>query len=457
MTGDEHACATSSPESLGHHWGRGDFSAAEASELRMRLARRSGGATAAVLALLVERGDAPTRAAASEALEAVRALPSAARIALLTHATCAFETSRLVNLIARFDRSAAPVAAADRLRRHYMRIVRGAAVAAGIEVEWKPRDRELLPIVGLSIEDAGGALCRIAPDDGGIVVESEAGARRVGLAQAAPGVRIAVGRAEGVEALPSFAIGPHRIHVDMTDAAFTEGWIERAAFGEVRVTAAASEDLPEWLDRLESAARLVERILPTTAEMLGLCVRSFVPVVSSDPATACSESDSSLPGAIMSTIDGPAVLAESIVHEFRHNLLHQLELSYPLYEAGSPQEARFYSPWRPDPRPLHGILHALFVFLDVCAIHAGVREYGLGTAHDLHDSAVRLAMNVERIGIAIEEFRAHAILTPFGHGFCAGIEAAYGRFAPLVAGLPEAARSQARTTVADHRASWKRP
>ena len=92
MTHGHDASTQEDLESVGFRWGRGDFSEADAAELRARLARRSGGAVAATLALLTERGDAETRAEAASAMETTRSLPPHARLALLTHATCNFET-----------------------------------------------------------------------------------------------------------------------------------------------------------------------------------------------------------------------------------------------------------------------------------------------------------------------------------------------------------------------------
>jgi len=52
-------------------------------------------------------------------------------------------------------------------------------------------------------------------------------------------------------------------------------------------------------------------------------------------------------------------LTETLVHEFGHNLLNILMLSKDLI---ADEEATFYSPWRDEPRPAHGLLHALFSF-----------------------------------------------------------------------------------------------
>jgi HEXXH motif-containing protein len=312
----------------------------------------------------------------------------------------------------------------------------------------------VLPGVGLVVAAPVGTMVQIDCD--GTRLVGRVGSKRcleAGLVSSVGPVRMALGTDTWV--LPSFSIAGTRLHIDVHDPAFVEGWIPNADFSSIGVDLARAEDLETWRGALEEASRLMERVLPATASMLGWVVRSFVPVVSRDGSISCSMSDAMLPGAIMSTIDGAPVLAESLAHEFRHNLLHQLELAYPIFEPGSPSEARFYSPWRTDPRPLCGILHALFVFIDVCAIHAGVRAQRLGDAHDQHDSAVRLTANMRRIRIALEEFRRHAQLTAFGCGFVQGIEYACDAFEPALTALPTEAVHQAEQEVAQHRARWR--
>lgn len=439
----------------GVHWGGGSFTLAEATALRARLARGNAASLIAALRLASERGDAATRIAAMQADAHVRALTPASREALLTHATTCHGVARIIDAVAASERLGTPLSGQRIIERECMRLVHGAALSGGTSASWRSQGRTVLPSVGLvldvpcgmdvEIECTGDEYrCRV----GGSVQWC---AHRV---HAVGGISMANGDAPAV--LPSFSIGGQRIHIDREDPAFVDAWIPAARFSSHSVTPAAREDLPTWVKALEDAARVVERVTPGTASMIGWIVRSFVPVVSPSDQLACSMSDAALPSAIMSTIDGPPVLAESIVHEFRHNLLHQLERAYPIFEATSPKEARFYSPWRDDPRPLSGILHALFVFVDVCAIHAGVLDKRIGQAHDRADSSVRLAANIRRIRIALDEFRTHACLTPFGRGFADGIEHACDSFDPALAGLPQEAVAQAERDVRDHRARWCR-
>ena len=451
-----HTVATDDAHRAGFHWGEGLFTLEEAASLRSRLARANAASVIAALRLAAERGDAVTRAAAMQADAQTRSLNPTSREALLTHATTCHGVSRIVDAVATAERSGTPLSAESLIELEYMRLVRGAALAGGMSVAWRSQGRTVLPSVGLSLEIPAGLDVEVECTGDEYRCRIEGSVRWTAHRVPAAG---AVSMASGAEpaVLPSFAIGGQRIHIDREDPAFVDAWIPAARFSSHSVTPARRDDMGTWVRALEDAARVVEEVTPGTASMVGWIVRSFVPVVSPTDELACSMSDSARPGAIMSTIDGPPVLAESIVHEFRHNLLHQLERAYPIFEPQSPHEARFYSPWRDDPRPLSGILHALFVFLDVCAIHAGVLERRMGQAHDQFDSSVRLAANVRRIRVALDVLRGNACLTPFGRGFADGIEHACNRFEPALSELPQDAVTQAERETRDHRDRWCRP
>jgi HEXXH motif-containing protein len=53
-------------------------------------------------------------------------------------------------------------------------------------------------------------------------------------------------------------------------------------------------------------------------------------------------------------------VAESILHESMHLKLSLIEQIVPLVKPDTGN--RYYSPWRDEPRPAHGVMHGLFVF-----------------------------------------------------------------------------------------------
>ena len=70
-------------------------------------------------------------------------------------------------------------------------------------------------------------------------------------------------------------------------------------------------------------------------------------------------------GSILTSTGNELQLSEALVHEYSHNLLNMVILAGEIFESQIPQEEIYYSPWREDPRPISGVLHAVFVFTNV--------------------------------------------------------------------------------------------
>src|SRR5262249_5384214 len=83
-----------------------------------------------------------------------------------------------------------------------------------------------------------------------------------------------------------------------------------------------------------------------------------------------SFSDDSAPGALYCSVRrsngliSALDLADSLIHEHRHQKLYLLDRYAPLVLRDRPLVA---SPWREDMRPPSGLLHAVFVFTDLIA------------------------------------------------------------------------------------------
>jgi HEXXH motif-containing protein len=73
---------------------------------------------------------------------------------------------------------------------------------------------------------------------------------------------------------------------------------------------------------------------------------------------------SELPGSfVCSNVYNAYDLADTLVHEFHHNLLFAIEEDSPFLEPGTERVIAYFSPWRNDVRDLHGILHAMYVYI----------------------------------------------------------------------------------------------
>ena len=121
---------------------------------------------------------------------------------------------------------------------------------------------------------------------------------------------------------------------------------------------------------------------------------------------------SELPGCFIVSVDRqPYDLADTIIHEVHHNLLYAFEEEGQFLDPDYGDSEAHYSPWRPDPRDLHGILHAVYVHAAVTRFWLEV--HGRGGAPDLREHAadhlVRYPLQM-RLGMEVLDRRARFTL-----------------------------------------------
>lgn len=158
---------------------------------------------------------------------------------------------------------------------------------------------------------------------------------------------------------------------------------------------------------VESAKRVVQEALDIVAgwrpalasEMKRACrAIQFVKDPLAHPDKIVSFSDNSVPGALyVSVTQGddlidPYDLADSLIHEHRHQKLYLLERHGPTVE---PTNMTVNSPWREDARPPSGLLHAVFVFVELRRFWTYVRDHGPARLHNravnqLRDTEIHL-------------------------------------------------------------------
>jgi uncharacterized protein len=128
------------------------------------------------------------------------------------------------------------------------------------------------------------------------------------------------------------------------------------------------------------ALGIIEAWRPALAgELRSICSAvQFVRDPSAHPDKIVSFSDNSVPGAMFVSIRlssgfvDPYDLADSLVHEYRHQKLYLFERRHPTTQPG----ALVVSPWREDLRPASGLLHAIFVFVELRRFWERVRDHG---------------------------------------------------------------------------------
>lgn len=151
----------------------------------------------------------------------------------------------------------------------------------------------------------------------------------------------------------------------------------------------------------------------------------FVRDLDADPDKCVSFSDDVLPGALFVSLRAPnsliAVedLADSIIHEHRHQKLYLLQRACPLVERDFPLVA---SPWRQDPRPPSGLLHAAFVFVELRRFWNFIRDRRRA------ESILRAEAEIASTDAKLTEAWAtlcHVALTPAGRALVDDLESAH--------------------------------
>ncbi len=132
---------------------------------------------------------------------------------------------------------------------------------------------------------------------------------------------------------------------------------------EVDLGGRAPED---WTGMLDRALNLIERHLPASRAAIDLMIRHVVPVGYHEEQHLSASYREAL-GVVYTSLH-PSVLtmAEALLHETAHNVLHAMMELDPILQ--NPPDELVESPWRPDPRPLSGVLLAVHAFLPVEAL-----------------------------------------------------------------------------------------
>ena len=169
----------------------------------------------------------------------------------------------------------------------------------------------------------------------------------------------------------------------------------------------------EWVALLKEALALVRIGVPAIADEIELLIQRLVPV-GYDAERHLSASYGEYVGTIYLSLHPDVLtLAEALIHEHSHNKINMLWTLAPvLTNAFMPL---YSSPFRPDPRPLHGVLLGVHAFLPIERLyeellardHPAVRGAGFEQRRRL----VR-----ERNAQACDMLDAHAQPTETGRG-----------------------------------------
>ncbi len=288
-----------------------------------------------------------------------------------------------------------------------------------------------------------------------VALELEAGGRSWRLETDQPQALVEDARLEApFVALPRVRGEGPGFELDVFEPLLLDHWLADVSFpGGILGGPLPEAELGRARTNLRGGLELVGTVAPALAEEIAGVMRVLLPVACPVPDRSISLSSVDRFGAAICSIDPPPMMAEVLVHEYRHNLLHALEQAEPPFAPGSPDEARFYSPWRDDPRPLSGILHAIFSFVPVAAVYASLAEGGMLRDGDARSARGRMLGYVLRSELAVAELRAHAVLTEFGAGLVEGLGAQLSPLASACRRLEGEAFATVRARVRDHAAA----
>ena len=124
---------------------------------------------------------------------------------------------------------------------------------------------------------------------------------------------------------------------------------------------------------MRDAWQLLTEYAPERAVELAAGMRTMVPLSVTHAAPGLSATSRVAVGALALTLPERAVqLAVTLVHEFQHSKLSALLDLVPLHAPGSGQ--LYFAAWKPEPRPVWGLLQGSYAFLAVAELWWRLRD-----------------------------------------------------------------------------------
>jgi HEXXH motif-containing protein len=210
------------------------------------------------------------------------------------------------------------------------------------------------------------------------------------------------------------------------------------------------EQVRRWQRLFDGGWRILTETDPPTAQALAAGMKSVVPLPPAfrwSPRSASS--GDAFGAALISSPPDAASLASLLVHEFQHTKLGAVYHLLTLYQDDG--RARFYAPWRDDPRPLSGLLQGVYAFLGVTGFWRLRRLRAVGPDRDL--ASFEFALWRQQTWRTLRVLRADAGLSALGRRFADGMtERMRSWWADPVP--PEIAVA-AKLAAFDHRIGWR--
>jgi HEXXH motif-containing protein len=221
--------------------------------------------------------------------------------------------------------------------------------------------------------------------------------------------------------------------------------------GRDRVLWLSDSELDRWRLTLADAWQLLLRLDPDgAAAEVAATVAVLVPVPAPPGRHVSATSRDAYGTVALSAPTGASPLAATLVHEVQHAKLGALLDLVPLLEG--PADARWYAPWRDDPRPLGGLLHGAYAHLGVAGFWRRQRWLDAAPEARMHAHA-EFARWRDQTAEAVRTLRASGALTGAGERFVDGMAATLEQWQGER--VPAEAAARARDAAERHRRAWK--
>jgi HEXXH motif-containing protein len=227
----------------------------------------------------------------------------------------------------------------------------------------------------------------------------------------------------------------------------TDQCLNRFALPMAALTAG---EITNWRSRIQSAWEVLVRHHGWVTGSIAAGVSVIVPLAARSDADLDSATTPAAFGAIAASLPSdPVLMAEILVHELQHIKLSGLQDMVPLVERC---DKRVYAPWRPDPRPVGGLLQGVYA-------HLGIARFWDAQRHveTEPDDIFRAQVTFERSRSMIESATATLLrtdcLTPTGTRFVSTLRDKGKRLG--AATVPADVRAIAREATLDHWLTWQ--
>jgi HEXXH motif-containing protein len=204
----------------------------------------------------------------------------------------------------------------------------------------------------------------------------------------------------------------------------------------------------EWSALIDEAWTLLTAHGPHHAGEVASIVTSVVPL-RPDPAysNVSATNGDAFGGFAADFVPDAAGFAATLVHEATHSKVNALHDIDPLYQDDG--TARYFAPWRPDPRPLAGVIHGLAAFTAVADVWGRLRAVS-GLEQRATRQVAILRVQLER---ALDEIRDVPNLTAAGRRLVDATSDSVERL--MDEHLPRADQLVANRSLAAAEAKWR--